>query len=98
MAMVFAGCESSFTGLAHEATSDHDCGGEASNAMASAELSGGSQVNDEDLNRELKSPKRITITVNYSLYTKLVERSAHEGRSISNLASYLLQRDLEGQP
>jgi len=94
----FAGCESSFRWLANGATSNHDCGGEVSDAMARAELSEGSQVNDEDVNHELKSPKRITITVNYSLYTKLVERSSREGRSISNLSSYLLQRDLEGQP
>ncbi|MCX5959935.1 MAG: hypothetical protein NT053_08945 [Cyanobacteria bacterium] len=44
----------------------------------------------------MKRPKRITITVNQSLYTKLLERSSSEGRSISNLASYLLQHDLEG--
>jgi len=44
----------------------------------------------------LKRSKRITITLNHSLYTKLLERSNREGRSISNLASYLLQHDLEG--
>ena len=64
--------------------------------MASAELSKGSKLPDSDLNQELKRPKRITITVNHALYTQLVERSSREGRSISNLASYLLQRDLEG--
>ena len=77
----------------------HDCYGEVSDAMASEELSAelatGFQLVDSDLNHELKRPKRITITVNHSLYTKLVERSSSEGRSISNLASYLLQRDLE---
>ena len=77
-------------------TSNHDCYGEVSHAMASTELSKGSQLSDSDLNQELKRPKRITITVNHSLYTKLVERSTREGRSISNLASYLLQHDLEG--
>jgi len=61
-----------------------------------AELTTGSQRVDSDLNHDLKRPQRITITVNHSLYTKLVERSSREGRSISNLASYLLQRDLEG--
>ena len=80
--------------------SQHDCYGEVSDAMASEELSAelatGFQLVDSDLNHELKRPKRITITVNHSLYTKLVERSSSEGRSISNLASYLLQRDLEG--
>ena len=79
-------------------TSNHDCYGEVSHAMASTELSKGSQLPDSDLNQESKRPKRITITVNHSLYTKLVERSTREGRSISNLASYLLQHDLEGLP
>jgi hypothetical protein len=74
----------------------HNCYGQVSHAMASAELSRGSKLPDSDLNQELMRPKRITITVNYSVYTQLVERSSREGRSISNLASYLLQRDLEG--
>jgi hypothetical protein len=64
--------------------------------MASTEISTGSLLPDSDLNQDLKRPKRITITVNRSLYEKLVERSSSEGRSISNLASYLLERELEG--
>jgi hypothetical protein len=64
--------------------------------MASTEISTGSLLPDSDLNQDLKRPKRITITVNHSLYQKLVERSSSEGRSISNLASYLLERELEG--
>ena len=64
--------------------------------MARTELSNGSPLPDSDLDEDLKRPKRITITVNHSLYTKLLERSSSEGRSISNLASYLLQLDLEG--
>ena len=75
--------------------SRHDCYGEMSHAMASTELSKGSQLPDSDPNQELERPKRITITVNHSLYLKLVERSSREGRSISNLASYLLTRDLD---
>jgi hypothetical protein len=63
--------------------------------MASPELSEGSQLPDSDPNQELARPKRITITVNHSLYLKLVERSSREGRSISNLASYLLSQDLD---
>ena len=55
--------------------------------MASTELSKGSPLPDSDLNQDLKRPKRITITVNDSLYTKLLERSSSEGRSISTLAS-----------
>jgi hypothetical protein len=64
--------------------------------MARTEISNGSPLPDSDLDEALKRPKRITITVNHSLYTKLLERSSSEGRSISNLASYLLQLDLEG--
>jgi len=64
--------------------------------MASTEISTGSLLPDSDLNQDLKRPKRITITVNHSLYKKLVERSSSEGRSISNLASFLLERELEG--
>ena len=77
-------------------TSNHDFYGEGSYAMASTELSKGSPLPDSDLDQDLKRPKRITITVSHSLYTKLRERSSSEGRSISNLASYLLQQDLEG--
>lgn len=75
--------------------SRHDCYGKMSYAMASPELSKGSQLPDSDPNHELVRPKRITITVIHSLYLKLVERSSREGRSISNLASYLLTRDLD---
>jgi hypothetical protein len=64
--------------------------------MASTEISKGSPLLDSDLDQDLKRSKRITITLNHSLYTKLLERSNREGRSISNLASYLLQHDLEG--
>jgi len=63
--------------------------------MASTEISEGSPLPDSDLDQDLKRHKRITITVNHSLYTKLVERSNREGRSISNLASYLLHHDLK---
>ena len=66
--------------------------------MARAEISNGSPLPDSDLDEDLKRPKRITITVNHSLYTKLLERSSSEGRSISNLASYLLERELEATP
>jgi hypothetical protein len=93
---VFSGCGSSLTCLASWVTSNHDCCGEGSHAMASTETSKYSQLPDSGLDQDLKRSKRITITVNHSLYSKLVERSSSEGRSISNLASYLLERELEG--
>ena len=39
-----------------------------------------------------RKPKRITITVPDQIYRTLLERSTREGRSISNLAAYLLER------
>lgn len=38
-----------------------------------------------------RSPRRITITVPYGAYQKLVDRSGQEGRSLSNLAAFLLE-------
>lgn len=39
-----------------------------------------------------RKPRRITVTVPDQIYRTLLERSAREGRSISNLAAYLLER------
>jgi hypothetical protein len=39
-----------------------------------------------------RKPRRITITVPDQIYRSLLERSSREGRSISNLAAYLLER------
>jgi macrodomain Ter protein organizer (MatP/YcbG family) len=41
-----------------------------------------------------RSFKRISITLNYATYKALEDRSSEEGRSISNLAAYLLERSL----
>lgn len=38
-----------------------------------------------------RSPKRISITVSNATYDSLVRRSDREGRSLSNLAAYLLE-------
>ncbi|WP_415399759.1 ribbon-helix-helix domain-containing protein [Synechococcus sp. W4D4] len=43
---------------------------------------------------QLRSSKRISITLNYETFKALEEISAVEGRSLSNLASYLLERSL----
>lgn len=42
-----------------------------------------------------RTPKRITITVPFGAYQKLLERSNEEGRSLSNLAAFLLETSLE---
>lgn len=38
-----------------------------------------------------RSPRRISITVSHATYERLVKRSDSEGRSLSNLAAYLLE-------
>lgn len=38
-----------------------------------------------------RCPKRITITVSLDAYERLCELSQRQGRSISNLASFLLE-------
>lgn len=42
-----------------------------------------------------RSSQRLTITVPQTTLEALVERSGREGRSISNLAAYLLESSLE---
>jgi hypothetical protein len=39
-----------------------------------------------------RHPVRISVTIPYSLYEDLVHASHEQGRSISNLAAYLLER------
>lgn len=41
-----------------------------------------------------RSPTRISITINHRLYQQLIDRSADQGRSISNLCAYLLEAAL----
>ena len=41
-----------------------------------------------------RKPRRISITVPENVYNKLAECSSLEGRSISNLAAYLLENVL----
>ena len=39
-----------------------------------------------------RHPQRITITLSHATYQALVARSDDEGRSLSNLSAYLLER------
>lgn len=43
-------------------------------------------------------PVRVTITIPYNAYQALVERSNIQGRSLSNLAAYLLESALQTMP
>ena len=45
-------------------------------------------------NSAFRSSQRLTITVAQSTLDSLVERSGLEGRSLSNLAAYLLESSL----
>lgn len=42
-----------------------------------------------------RAPRRVTITLPHSTYHGLLERSDAEGRSMSNLAAYLLESSLD---
>ena len=42
-----------------------------------------------------RKPQRITITISWSVYQKLIEVSNAQGRSLSNTAAYWLERQSE---
>ena len=50
---------------------------------------------DKLLDNHSSSPHRITITVPDTTFKKLLKRSVADKRSLSNLASFLLQQSLE---
>lgn len=43
-------------------------------------------------------PRRITITIPNGVYEALIERSNEEGRSLSNLAAFLIEKTLDDGP
>ncbi len=42
-----------------------------------------------------RSSQRVTITMNWALHQKLIKRSDQEGRSLSNLLAYLIERSCQ---
>lgn len=42
-----------------------------------------------------KSPKRITITIPHSTFEAIIQRSNEEGRSLSNLAAFILEQGIQ---
>ena len=52
------------------------------------------QLQQNALGVQQKAPTRITITVPFAILDQLIERSGYEGRSISNLAAFLLEQGL----
>jgi hypothetical protein len=49
----------------------------------------------ERIARMKRAPVRISITLPFMTYQALESHSTFEGRSLSNLCAYLLQRDVE---
>ena len=46
----------------------------------------------------LRRPVRLSITLPFATYQLLAEHSAHDGRSMSNLAAHLLELALHDRP
>jgi hypothetical protein len=42
-----------------------------------------------------RSPKRITITIPHSTFEAIIQRSNEEGRSLSNLAAFILEQGVQ---
>jgi hypothetical protein len=49
----------------------------------------------KDVPQYARTSKRVTITIPFRVFTSIVERSSEEGRSISNLMAYLLERAID---
>lgn len=45
----------------------------------------------------MRRSQRMTITVPYGVISRLERRALEEGRSLSNLSAYLLERAIENQ-
>lgn len=45
-----------------------------------------------------RKPQRLTITVSWKLYDRLIHESNLEGRSLSNLACFWLEQHAEERP
>jgi type II secretory pathway component PulK len=39
-----------------------------------------------------RTPQRISVTISWQLHQRLLQRSDAEGRSLSNLAAFLLEK------
>lgn len=50
--------------------------------------------NNESKKLVSRAPKRLTITIPHSTYEAIAQRSNEEGRSLSNLAAFILERGI----
>jgi hypothetical protein len=55
----------------------------------------GGNLTDSSGAYSFRKPQRLTITVPWNLYDILVQRSDQQGRSLSNLACYWLERQAD---
>lgn len=61
-------------------------------------LSRSAGSDDPGRNHAFRRPQRLTITVSWHLYATLMQHSEQQGRSLSNLACYWLERQAEEWP
>lgn len=59
-----------------------------------ATIHGWSPRNLECTSSAFRTPRRITITIPNGVYEELIARSNEEGRSLSNLAAFLIEKTL----
>lgn len=55
-----------------------------------------SKRSSPDRSAGFRSPRRISITIPLRTYERLLQRSDEDGRSMSNLASFILESWLDG--
>jgi hypothetical protein len=53
------------------------------------------QAHSDSRSSRFRAPQRISITLPQHVFEALVDRSADEGRSLSNLSAYLLECALQ---
>jgi hypothetical protein len=66
-------------------------------AISEATFPLAANANSQAKSMEFKSPKRISITIPSSTYEMLLAASEEQGRSVSNLAAYLLESSLKNK-
>jgi hypothetical protein len=56
---------------------------------------GTTEMNHSAIDAHFRAPKRLSVTLPHATYEQLVQKSGWEGRSISNLAAFLLENALK---
>ena len=53
------------------------------------------ETSHSSIDAHFRAPKRLSVTLSHATYEQLVQKSGWEGRSISNLAAFLLENALQ---